>query len=149
MQRAGTSYGLYKAGEGIQDLLGDRFAGSKGLGDIASGAGRGAAIGNMIAPGVGTVGGGAIGGGYSALKNAGQEFGNPFGGGGMDYGSRSQSNLVRDLSGASGMGDPQQAREELIRRGIDPREASRMLAMAERRSRMLPQEDAAESEAYF
>tara|TARA_R110002020_G_C16076620_1_gene756697 strand:+ start:232 stop:669 length:438 start_codon:yes stop_codon:yes gene_type:complete len=130
MSRLGTSYGLYKAGEGIQDLLGDRFAGSKGLGDIASGAGRGAAIGNMFMPGVGTAIGAGIGAGYSGIKNIFQEFGNPFGGG-PNYGSMDQNNLTRML-GRGNASEGQAAYDELVKRGINPDDAYRRLSLASR-----------------
>jgi hypothetical protein len=127
--RLGTAGALYSAGEGIQSALGDRFAGSKGLGDIASGAGRGAAIGSMIMPGAGTAIGGAIGGGYSALKNVLQQFG-----GGPNYGEMPTNNLIRSVE----RGD-RSALEEMLRRGLDPRAERRRLAMAERR---MPTQDA-------
>jgi hypothetical protein len=135
---------LHQGGQVFQDVLGDRFRGSKGLGNIGSRAGTGAAIGSVI-PGVGTIVGGGIGAGIGALQNV---FS-----GGVDYSSRNEADLVRDLQGASSSGgDAQRAYAELKRRGINPEQAWEKAAQAYRRSRMRMDEnpaDAASSESYF
>ena len=137
---------MYKGGQAVQDLLGDRFRGSIGMGNIASGAGTGAAIGSIV-PGVGTVVGAGIGAADAAIGNIpyigkyirptaglraiGSGIQSLVGGGGPDYGSMDQNNLTRML-GRGNAPEGQAAYDELVRRGINPDDAYRRLSLASR-----------------
>lgn len=116
---ANMALALHQGGQLVQDLLGDRFRGSKGLGNIGSKAGTGAAIGSVI-PGVGTIVGGGIGAGVGAVQNL---FG-----GGPNFGNMDTNQLIRSVEfGERG------ALEEMLKRGLDPMAERRRLALAERR----------------
>jgi hypothetical protein len=68
---------MHQGGQLAQDLLGERFRGSKGLGNITAAAATGAAIGSVV-PVIGTGVGAALGAAYGTLRNLTSGYG--FGG---------------------------------------------------------------------
>lgn len=67
-EAVGQAGAFHAAGQLGQDILGDRFKGSKGLGVIGSSAATGAAIGSIV-PFIGTAWGAGIGAAFGAIKN--------------------------------------------------------------------------------
>ena len=65
---ANMALAFHQGGQLLQDILGSRFRGSEGLGNIGSRAGTGAAIGSVV-PGVGTAIGAGVGAAIGGVEN--------------------------------------------------------------------------------